>query len=81
MPALEDVKQILDSVLNLNGRAGNFDFDTILFGGIPELDSMAIVNVITALEEHFGVVFDDEEITAETFETVGSLTLVVEEKL
>jgi acyl carrier protein len=52
-----------------------------LFGSLPELDSMAVVAVITALEERFGFEVDDDEITAETFETVGSLSAFVAGKL
>ena len=42
---------------------------------------MAVVNIITALEEHFGIAVDDDEISAEAFETLGSLTRFVEQKL
>ncbi|HEU4371926.1 MAG TPA: phosphopantetheine-binding protein, partial [Telluria sp.] len=52
-----------------------------LLGSIPELDSMAVVNLITALEEQFGISVDDDEISATTFETLGSLTAFVQQKL
>jgi len=81
MDTMSEVKVILGSVLNLDGRLAVFDADTALLGSVAELDSMAVVNVITALEEYFGVEFDDEEITAEMFETVGTLTAAVEAKL
>jgi acyl carrier protein len=42
---------------------------------------MAVVNLIAALEEHFGISVDDDEISATTFETVGSLTAFVRQKL
>ena len=42
---------------------------------------MAVVGIITALEEHFGFVVDDDEISAETFASLGSLTTFVERKL
>ena len=64
---------ILDDVLSLEGRAKDFDADTALLGAIPELDSMAVVSLITALEEQFGIVVDDDEIDGATFATVGSL--------
>src|ERR671918_565781 len=50
-------------------------------GAVPELDSIAVVNVITALEERFDITVADDEIGAATFETLGSLTRFVEEKL
>jgi acyl carrier protein len=57
------------------------DAATLLLGAIPELDSMAVVNLITALEEQFGITVDDDEIGAATFETLGSLSAFVEQKL
>ena len=54
---------------------------TPLLGAIPELDSMAVVNVITALEESFGFSVADDEISASTFATLGSLSAFVEQKL
>jgi len=44
-----------------------------LLGAIPELDSMAIVGIITSIEERFGIEFDDDELDADVFETVGTL--------
>jgi acyl carrier protein len=78
---LNDVKRILADVLSL-GEAGNaMTEQSPLLGSIPELDSMAVVNLIGALEEHFGFVIEDDEISASTFETVGSLTAFVEQKM
>jgi acyl carrier protein len=52
-----------------------------LLGSIPELDSMAVVNLITTLEEHFGFTIEDDEINADVFGTLGSLTAFVDHKL
>jgi acyl carrier protein len=81
MQHLEEVKNILSDVLSLGERKNSLSEDSILLGSLPELDSMAVVNVITALEEHFGISVDDDEISASTFETLGSLTHFVEQKL
>lgn len=81
MQHLEEVKNILSDVLSLGERKNSLREDSILLGDLPELDSMAVVNVITALEEHFGISVDDDEISAKTFETLGSLTHFVEQKL
>lgn len=81
MNVLEETKLVLRDTLKLGERASNFDASTPLFGSLPELDSMAVVTVITALEERFDIVVEDDEISAETFETVGSLTSLVEQKL
>jgi acyl carrier protein len=81
MQHLEEVKNILSDILSLGERKNSLGENSILLGSIPELDSMAVVNVITALEEHFGISVDDDEISARTFETVGSLTRFVQQKL
>ena len=72
---------MLDEVLSLGGRSASFTRDTPLLGAIPELDSMAVVTLITALEEQFGLVVDDDDIDGSTFETVGSLADFVGGKL
>lgn len=76
-----NVLSVLDETLALEGRASSFDSSTALLGALPELDSMAIVNVISALEARFGIMFDDDEISGETFATVGSLTSLIASKL
>jgi len=75
------VLRIVDEVLSLNGRAAGFEAATPLLGAIPELDSMAVVTLITTLEERFGIVVDDDEISGDTFATVGSLSAFVAGKL
>lgn len=77
---LEDVATMLADVLALPGDRAKLDADTPLLGSIPELDSMAVVNVIGALEEQFGITVHDDDISASTFATVGSLAAFVEEK-
>ncbi|MDD5124128.1 MAG: phosphopantetheine-binding protein [Methylovulum sp.] len=52
-----------------------------MLGSIPEFDSMAVVSIITALENRFGFIVDDDEIDASIFATVGSLVAFVEQKL
>jgi acyl carrier protein len=73
MVALDDVVRIVTDVLQIGNRAEAMDADTALLGALPEFDSMAVVTIITAMEEEFGILVDDDEITAEVFETVGSL--------
>jgi acyl carrier protein len=77
----QEVLRVLDEVLSLNGRAAAFTPETPLLGAIPELDSMAVVTLITTLEEQFGLVVDDDDIDGATFATVGSLTDFVSQKL
>ncbi|MFZ6673011.1 acyl carrier protein [Undibacterium sp. Rencai35W] len=81
MPLLEEVKNLLSDVLQLGSEKNNLVAESILLGSLPELDSMAVVHVITALEEHFGIQVEDDEINGTTFETLGSLTSYVSSKL
>lgn len=80
MAVMADVIQVLGDVLALGERAGKLTADTALLGAVPEFDSMAVLGVITRLEEVFGISIADDEISAETFETVGSLVAFVESK-
>ncbi|VXC21268.1 acyl carrier protein [Massilia sp. 9I] len=77
---LEQVKTILGEVLNLGPAANALTADSPLLGSLPELDSMAVVSLIGALEEHFGIAIDDDDISASTFSTLGSLAAFVEQK-
>lgn len=81
MRVKEDVKNIFINTLNLDHRKDSLNSNSILVGNIPEFDSMAVINLITALEEHFGILFIDDEISADTFKTLGSLAAFVERKL
>ena len=81
MNVLQEVIRLLDEVLSLDGRSSAFTRDTPLLGAIPELDSMAVVTLITSLEDHFGLVVDDDDIDGSTFASVGSLADFVTEKL
>lgn len=76
-----EILALLDEVLSLNGRAAAFTENTALLGAIPELDSMAVVALITGMEERFGFTIEDDEIDGSAFATVGSLMALVEEKL
>lgn len=78
---IEDVKHILTEALHLGAAGAALDAQSPLLGALPELDSMGVVTVIAALEEQFDIVVDDDEISATTFATVGSLAAFVAEKV
>lgn len=81
MNTQKEVLSLLDEVLSLNGRSAAFTRDTPLLGAIPELDSMAVVALITGFEERFGFTVDDDDIEGSTFATLGALIDFVEGKL
>jgi acyl carrier protein len=73
------VKETLVETLGLHDR--EVTAETLLFGSLPELDSLALVEVITALEERFGLQMDEEDITADVFESIGSLATHIDRRL
>ncbi len=80
MAVIDDVKLVLRDTLQLGDRAKSFDASTKLLGSLPEFDSMAVVTLVGALEDQFEIVIDDDDITADVFETIGSLVALVEAK-
>jgi acyl carrier protein len=73
MTYLDEVKATLIDVLSLGDAGQRLTADSPLLGSLPELDSMAVVSLIGALEERFGIAIDDDDLSASTFETLGSL--------
>lgn len=80
MSTEQQVIEILQRVLSLGARARDWTGDTRLLGSLPELDSMAVVSVLTAFEDELGIAVDDNDVGSETFETVGTLTSFVDAK-
>lgn len=78
---LQEVRSVVVSTLGLTDRGAALDATTPLLGSMPELDSMAVVELIAALEGHFGLEIDDEDVTGEVFDTLGSLAAFVDGKL
>lgn len=70
---LDEIKLTVGEVLQLGSRVDDFDRDTILLGNIPEFDSLAVVNLMTALEEKLDIYFDDDEVNGDVFASLGSL--------
>lgn len=77
MPHQQLLADILRSVLQIDTQ---FQDDTPLLGAIPEFDSMAVISVITELEEQLGIHIDDDEISADVFENFGELSAFVAQK-
>ena len=77
---LEDVKAVLVDTLGIEDQAASLDASTPLFGALPELDSMAVLELVLALEDRFGITIEGEDVTAEVFETLASLTAFVEDR-
>lgn len=72
--SLDAVKDVLVETLGVQNQADGLNAETRLFGSLPELDSMAVLELLLALEERFGIMIDGEDVTVEAFESLGSLT-------
>ncbi len=81
MQHLQVILRILDSTLQLNGRSQDFTPETRLLGALPEFDSMAVLALVAGLESHYGITFQDEQLTGEQFSTVRSLCELVQHSL
>jgi len=76
-----EIAKTLHAVLHIGDGASALPPATPLLGSVAELDSMAVVTILTSLEERFGFVIDDDEVDGSTFASVASLTRFVQSKL
>lgn len=58
-------------------RVRAFTDATELFGALPELDSMAVANLLTGIEERFQIIIEDSDVEAEDFATYGTLSAFI----
>ena len=76
------VRAVLVDVLGLSpARAEALDGESGLFGTLPELDSMAVANLLTELEDRLGIIIEDDELDGEMLENFGSLSHFLETKV
>lgn len=78
--SLPEVADVLVETLGIQDRAASLDASTPLFGAMPELDSLAVLELVSALEDRFDITVEDEEFGGEIFETLGSLAAFVDGK-
>jgi acyl carrier protein len=81
MALIDEIKLILRDTLVLDDDVKQFDASSPLLGAVKELDSVGVVSVLTALEENYDIALEDDEISAEVFSTLGTLTEFVRQKI
>ena len=81
MVELDGLTALLRETLQIGDRADALTEQSRLFGAIPEFDSVAIVSVVMAIEQEYGVKIPDRELSADVFETVGSLGRFISRKV
>ena len=70
---LAELAEILDDALGGAVRAESLTDATALYGVVPEIDSLAVVDILLALEERYDITIADDEVDEAVFATVGSL--------
>jgi acyl carrier protein len=68
------VRDVIRDVLGVSQqRVDAFTRQTGLFGSLPELDSMAVANLLTELEDRLGIIIDDDEVDGDMLADLGGL--------
>ena len=75
------LRGILESAVGRRALPESLNDASELLGAIPELDSMAVLGVLTQIQDDFGVQIEDDEVSADLFTTFGDLKRFVEAKL
>jgi acyl carrier protein len=75
---LNEVKALVAETLEIVDRLDSMNASTGLFGSLPELDSMTVVQLVVAIQEKFGFEVDHANITMDSFETIGTLAAFVD---
>jgi len=81
MTELDRLRELLRDTLQIGAKADGLTEHTRLFGGLPEFDSVAIVSVVIAIEQEYGVKIADRELSADLFESLGSLSRFIARKV
>lgn len=77
---ITEVRSLLAGVIDDEARIERLSAGSPLLGAVPELDSIAAVNLLLAIEERFGVEIDDDEVEESIFATLGALHAFVASK-
>ena len=81
MVELDRLVALLRETLQIGDKADTLTEQSRLFGALPEFDSVAIISVVMAIEQEYGIKIPDRELSADVFETVGSLGRFISRKI
>jgi acyl carrier protein len=70
---VNQLKTIMAEELDVNLKVEEIDENASLFEGGLGLDSIAIVELISLVEQHFNFQFSDTELTSESFSNLNVL--------
>ncbi len=74
----DEVRALVAETLGITDRLESLDISTGLLGSLPELDSLAVAELVVGIEDRFGFEIDHSEFTMDTFETLGTLAAFVD---
>lgn len=77
-PVLQEIRAFIVENFLLGNDSGFDNTESLLESGI--IDSTGIMHVVAFLEEHFGIVVDDEDMVADNLESISRITDYVERK-
>lgn len=75
------LRVLIASELDVQLGEEEISADTPLFNGGLNLDSFAVVELVTLLEDHFDFEFAEEDLKPESFVDVGTLTGIIDRYL
>ncbi|MCD6680932.1 MAG: phosphopantetheine-binding protein [Burkholderiaceae bacterium] len=81
MDLSQTISRILSAQLGPAYPPESFRADSALLGQIPELDSMAVVGILAAIEDETGISIPDDEVSADAFATFAALESFVREQI
>lgn len=76
----EQLKSLIANDLDLNLDINDISEEMSLLEDGIGLDSMAVMEFISLIEEKFNVEFTDEELSMEPFQNLASLSQCIQEK-
>jgi len=77
---IDQLKEIIAEELDANIQLAEIEVDTPLLEDGLGLDSIAIVELITLIEERFAIEFSEDDLTMEAFASIRTLSQWIEQK-
>ncbi len=78
---LNQLKDIIANKLDVNLKINEIDENVSLYEDGLGLDSIAIVDLIVAMEKNFSISIEDEELNADLFKNLTTLSEFIQGKI
>ena len=74
---LEKLRRLVAEQLDINRRLDEIDADVPILGGGLNLDSLALVGLVSITEQYFEIEFGEDELNMDSFASLRSLAKVI----